>query len=112
MAADPSLVRHFVFGVLAAVAPPYSSAFASSLIRYGIAPSAVMGSLHTRRHMRALREYLLRSIHISSSHMYKGCQGRLPKALHLTRCTIADCSGLCTAVLAGACPFGLLSGLL
>lgn len=31
--ADPSLVRHWVFAVLAAVAPPYSAAFASSLIR-------------------------------------------------------------------------------
>lgn len=32
-AADPSLVRYFVFGVLGAVAPPYSSYFASSLLR-------------------------------------------------------------------------------
>ncbi|KAK9909351.1 hypothetical protein WJX75_000889 [Coccomyxa subellipsoidea] len=31
--ADPSLVRHFIFCVLAAVSPPYSSQFASPLIR-------------------------------------------------------------------------------
>ena len=33
-AADPSLLRYFVFGVLAAVSPPYSSYFASSLLRF------------------------------------------------------------------------------
>ena len=32
-AADPSLVRYFVFAVLAAVAPAYSSYFASSMLR-------------------------------------------------------------------------------
>lgn len=37
-AADPSLVRYFVFGVLAAVAPPYSSYFASSLLRCALLP--------------------------------------------------------------------------
>ncbi len=31
--ADPSLVRHFIFCVLAAVSPPFSSQFASPLIR-------------------------------------------------------------------------------
>ena len=33
--ADPSLVRHFVFGALDVAAPPYSPNFAASLIRRG-----------------------------------------------------------------------------
>ena len=33
--ADPSLVRHFVFGALDVAAPPYSPEFAASLIRRG-----------------------------------------------------------------------------
>ena len=32
-AADPSLVRYFLFATLAVVSPPYSSPFASLLLR-------------------------------------------------------------------------------
>ena len=35
--ADPSLIRHFIFKVLEACAPPYSAYFASSLITYDLA---------------------------------------------------------------------------
>ena len=31
--ADPSLVRHLIYNLLAACAPPYSSDFAASLVR-------------------------------------------------------------------------------
>ena len=31
--ADPSLVRYFIFSVLTAAAPPYSSYFAASILR-------------------------------------------------------------------------------
>lgn len=33
--ADPSLVRHLVFGILEVSAPPYSPDFAGSMLRWG-----------------------------------------------------------------------------
>ena len=59
--ADPSLVRYFVFGVLAAAGPPYSSAFASSLLRCVLGSgSAVSLCLHVVGH--CLRIYLQRNV--------------------------------------------------
>ena len=43
--ADPSLVRHLIFTLLGACAPPYSSDFAASLLRQGFCQMRCLCSL-------------------------------------------------------------------
>lgn len=56
--ADPSLVRHLIFTLLAACAPPYSSDFAASLLRcesHAISQKAARMHVTKRRYQSIMR---------------------------------------------------------